>query len=175
MMGQVLDRIKGLAGRKVTPSGMPDLVLIIRLVIAIVLTAASLIIKVPTAVKYILLVLAVIAAGFDLCFEAVEAVMRKDFVAAPVLVLIAAVGSILLGYPVDGAVAVILYQVCMAALRFAEARTMDSAMDLVRGEEADRAARMQELIHAEGAGETDLGSVIGRSVSLVLKAAIVLR
>ena len=63
-MGQVLDRIKGLAGRKVTPSGMPDLVLIIRLVIAVVLTAAALIIKIPTAVKYILLVLAVIAAGF---------------------------------------------------------------------------------------------------------------
>jgi len=174
MMGQVLDRIKGLAGRKVTPSGMPDLVLIIRLVLAIVLTAAALIIKIPTAVKYILLVLAVIAAGFDLCFEAVEAVMSKDFVAAPVLVLFAAVGSFLLGFPGDGAAAVILYQICMGALRYAEARTLDSAMDLVRGEEADRAARVQDLIHAEGAGETDLGSVIGRSVSLVLKAAIVL-
>lgn len=173
MMGQVLDRIKGLAGRKVTQSGMPDLVLIIRLVIAAVLTAAALIIKIPTAVKFVLLILAVIAAGFDLGFEAVDAVMNKDFFAAPVILLIVAVGSILLGYPGDGAVAVILYQVCMAALRYAETGTRASAMELVRGEEPDRAARVQDLIQAEDAGETELGSVIARSVSLVLKAAIV--
>lgn len=173
MMGQVLDRIKSLAGRKANASGIPDAVLIARIVIAAVLTAVALLIKLPAAARYALLILAVIAAGFDLGIEAVEAVMNKDFFAAPVILILVAVVSIILGYPGDSAAAVILYQVCLAALRYAQARTKASALELVSGEEADRAARVQDLINSEGAGETELASVIGRSVSLVLKAAVV--
>ncbi len=173
MMAQFLERIKSLAGKKATASGMPALSLIARLVAAAVLTAVALIVKIPTAAKIALLILSTLVAGFDLIVEAVEAVMKKDFFAAPVILFVVVLGSMILGFFTDAAVAVILYQVCMAALRYAQAQTKNSALELVRGEDADRAARVHELVNSEGAGETELASVIGRSVSIVLKAAVV--
>ena len=173
MMAQFLERIKSLAGKKATASGMPALSLIARLVAAAVLTAVALIVKMPTAAKIALLILSTLVAGFDLIGEAVEAVMKKDFFAAPVILFVVVLGSMILGFFTDAAVAVILYQVCMAALRYAQAQTKNSALELVRGEDADRAARVHELVNSEGAGETELASVIGRSVSIVLKAAVV--
>lgn len=173
MMAQFLERIKSLAGKKATASGMPALSLIARLVAAAVLTAVALIVKIPTAAKIALLILSTLVAGFDLIVEAVEAVMKKDFFAAPVILFVVVLGSMILGFFTDAAVAVILYQVCMAALRYAQAQTKNSALELVRGEDADRAARVHELVNGEGAGETELASVIGRSVSIVLKAAVV--
>ena len=172
-MAQFLERIKSLAGKKATASGMPALSLIARLVAAAVLTAVALIVKIPTAAKIALLILSTLVAGFDLIVEAVEAVMKKDFFAAPVILFVVVLGSMILGFFTDAAVAVILYQVCMAALRYAQAQTKNSALELVRGEDADRAARVHELVNGEGAGETELASVIGRSVSIVLKAAVV--
>ena len=173
-MGQILDRIKSLAGKKVTANGTPDAVLIARLVLAAVLAAVALLIQMPVVVRYILLILAVIVAGFDLGIDAVDAVVKKDYFAAPVLILFVVFGCLILGYPGESAAAVILYQLCMAALRYAQKRTLDSGLELLSGDDADRAARVQELVSADKAGETELGSVIGRSASVVLKAAMVL-
>ncbi len=173
MMSQVLERIKSLAGKKATASGMPALSLIARLVAAAVLTAVALIVKMPTAAKIVLLILSVLVAGFDLIVEAVEAVMKKDFFAAPVIVFVVVLASLILGFFSDAAVAVILYQICMAVLRYVTVRTKVSALELVEVEEAERVARVKELINGEGAGDTELASVIGRSVSIVLKAAVV--
>lgn len=172
MMGQVLERIKSLASKKATASGTPVLSLVARLVAAAVLTAVALTVKLPAAAKIALLILSVLVAGFDLIVEAVEAVMKMDFFAAPVILFVVVLGSLILGFFSDAAVAVILYQLCMAVLRYAQARTKSSALDLVGGEEPERAARVQELVNSEGAGETELESVIGRSVSIVLKAAV---
>lgn len=173
-MGQILERIKSLAYKKVTDSGMPDLVLIARVVLAVVLTAVALIVKMPVVVRVLLLILAAVAAGFDLCFEAVDAVLGKDYFAAPVVLLLVAFGAIILGFPEESAVALILYQICMAALRYAEKRTRDSALELLSEEDEERISRMRELLGAQDNDETELGSTIQRSVSLVLKAAIAL-
>ena len=172
-MGQILARIKSLAYKKVTDSGTPDLVLLARVGLAAILTAVALIVKMPTALRYALLILAAIAAGLDLGFEAVDAVLRKDYFAAPVVLLIVVFGTIILGFPEDGAVAVTLYQVCVAALRYAEKRTRDSAFELVSEEDGERVARLHELVGAADDGDTELGTAISRSVSVVLKAAMV--
>ncbi len=173
-MGQILDRIKSLAAKKVTASGSPDAVLIARIVLAAVFAAVALLIKMPVVVRYILLVLAAIVAGFDLVIDAVDAVVKKDYFAAPVVLLLAVFGCFVLNYPGESAAAVILYQLCMAALRYVQKRTLDSGLELVSGEDVDRIARVQELVTAESAGETELGGVIGRSASVVLKAGMVL-
>ena len=172
-MAQFLERIKSLANKKVTDAGLPDPVLIARVALAAVLTAVALLVKMPAVVRVILLILATVAAGFDIGFDAVKAVMDKDYFAAPVVLLIVAFGAIVLGYPQDSAVAVILYQLCMAALRYAIQRTRASALALVSEEEAERSARVRELVAAEDDGDTELGSVIAKSVSIVLKAAMV--
>ena len=173
MMGQVLERIKSLASKKVSQAGKPDAVLIARLVVAVILTAVSLLIKMPAVVRVVLLILAAVAAGFDLGFEAVDAVMNKDYFAAPVILLLVAFGAIVLGFPAESAIALILYQSCMAALRYAEAKTRASALELVSGEDAERAARTKELTEAEGDGDTALASVICKSASIVLKLAMI--
>lgn len=174
MMGQIFDRIKSLADKKTTPSGRPEVVLIARIALAAVLAAVALFVKMPAVVSMILQILAVILAGLDLVFEAIEAVMKKDYFAAPVILLVVLFGTIILGYAGDAAAAVILYQVSMAALRFAMARTRDSALELVSGEEQERTARVRELVDTEGDGDTELASVIGKSASIVLKAAMVI-
>ena len=172
MMGQILDRIKSLASKKVTDSGMPDVVLFARIVFAAILTAVALIIKMPAAVRVALLILATIIAGIDIGWEAVDAVLNKDFFAAPVVLLVVVFGTIVIGYPEESAIAVILHQVSVAALRYVMQRTRESALALVSGEEEERRTRVRDFVSADDAGDTNLGSVIGRSASIVLKAAM---
>lgn len=171
-MGHILERIKSLASKTVTASGKPEPVLIARLALAAVLAVVTVFVKLPAAVRIVLLVLSLIIAGFDIVVDAVQAVLKKDFFAAPVvIVLVALVGSII-GFVGECAAYVLIYQCAMVALRYAQARTKQSALELVKGEDEERAARVRELVNAEESGKTVLESVIGRSASIVLKAAM---
>ena len=65
--------------------------LVIRLVIACVIFALSLIIDMPDFAHILLLVLASVLAGYDILMNAVEAVESGDYTATPLIVGITAV------------------------------------------------------------------------------------
>ncbi len=155
-MGQILERIKSLASKTVTASGKPEPVLIARLALAAVLAVVTVFVKLPAAARIVLLVLSLIIAGFDIVVDAVQAVLKKDFFAAPVvIVLVALVGSII-GFVGECVAYVLVYQFAMVALRYAQERTKQSALELVKGEDEERAARVRELVNVEESGKTML-------------------
>ncbi len=62
--------------------------LVIRLVIACVIFAVSLILSMPKFLTILLLVLTAALAGYDIILQAVDAVENGNFVATPVLVVL---------------------------------------------------------------------------------------
>ena len=75
--------------------------LVIRLVIASVVFALSLIVDMPDFAGILLLVLASVLAGYDIIMKAVEAVEGCDFTATPVIVVVTAVLAFFIGFGIE--------------------------------------------------------------------------
>ena len=59
-------------------AGKSNTVLAVRLVVAAILLAVSLLVKMPAAARIVLLVVSLLAAGYDLVLDAVNSVEKKD-------------------------------------------------------------------------------------------------
>lgn len=151
-----------------------DSLLLLRLVAATVIFAVSLILDVPDFVSILMLALAVVAAGFDIILEAVNSVQKQDYFATPVVVIVVAVLSFVIGFGMEGAALVILYQIGLWLINYATERTKKSALELVRYQDEDINAKVSQIIDQPTASETDIEKVMKQSSSFVLKIAMVI-
>ena len=110
--------------------------LVIRLVIASVVFALSLIVDMPDFAGILLLVLASVLAGYDIIMKAVEAVEGGDFTATPVIVVVTAVLAFFIGFGIEGAALVLLYQIGMLLLKYVQEHTRKAALDLIQDQDA---------------------------------------
>ncbi len=148
--------------------------LVIRLVIACVIFALSLIIDMPDFAHILLLVLASILAGYDILMKAVEAVESGDFTAAPLIVGVTAVLAFFIGFGVEGAALVLLFQIGMLLLKYAREHTRKAALDLIQDQDAGVVAHMRELIDDEEKTAMSIRQVMSSSAGLILIIAMVL-
>ena len=81
------DHVKHKASAPAKEPAALDTILVIRLVIASVIFAVSLIVKMPTLVSIALLIVAAVAAGYDVILNAVNSVEKGDYFATPVVVV----------------------------------------------------------------------------------------
>ena len=146
--------------------------LAIRLVVAVVIFAVTLIVKMPTIVRIILLILSVVVAGYDVFLEAINSVEDSDYFAIPlIIVFISAIGFVV-GYAAESVALVILYQISGLALKYVAKRTKASAADMLKSLEPDAAARMRETLEGEGAGRLTLERSVGDSAAMILRFAM---
>ena len=148
--------------------------LVIRLVIASVIFALSLIIDMPDFAAVLLLVLASVLAGYDIIMKAVEAVEGGDFTAAPLIVAVTAVLAFFIGFGVEGAALVLLYQIGLLLLKYAQEHTRKAALDLIQDQDAGIVSHMRELIGDEEKTAMSIRQVMSSSAGLILKIAMVL-
>lgn len=148
--------------------------LVIRLVIACVIFALSLIIDMPDFAHILLLVLASVLAGYDILMKAVEAVESGDYTAAPLIVGVTAVLAFFIGFGVEGAALVLLFQIGMLLLKYAREHTRKAALDLIQDQDAGVVAHMRELIDDEEKTAMSIRQVMSSSAGLILKIAMVL-
>ena len=148
--------------------------LVIRLVIACVIFALSLIIDMPDFANILLLVLASVLAGYDILMNAVEAVEGGDYTATPLIVGITAVLAFFIGFGVEGAALVLLYQIGMLLLKYAREHTRKAALDLVQDQDTGVIAHMRELIAYEEKTGMSIQQVMSSSAGLILKIAMLL-
>lgn len=148
--------------------------LVIRLVIASVVFALSLIVDMPDFVGILLLVLASVLAGYDIIMKAVEAVEGGDYTAAPVIVVVTAVLAFFIGFGIEGAALVLLYQIGMLLLKYVREHTRKAALDLVQDQDAGIITHMREIISDEEKTTMSIQHVMGSSAGLILKLAMVL-
>ena len=148
--------------------------LVIRLVIATVVFAISLIVSMPDFAAIILLVLASVLAGYDIILSAVDAVESGEFLDTPVIVVVTAVLAFFIGFGIEGAALVLLYQIGMLLLRYVQEHTRKAALDLVQDQDAGIVAHMRELVSDEEKTAMSIQQVMSGSAGLILKLAMLL-
>ena len=148
--------------------------LVIRLVIASVIFAISLIVSMPDFVSTILLVVAAALAGYDIIMKAVEAVESGNYFDMPVIVVLTAVLAFFIGFGIEGTALVLLYQIGMLLLNYAKDHTRKAALDLLRDQDDGIAAHMREIVMDEEKTAMSIQQVMSSSAGMVLKLAMLL-
>ncbi|MGI5977601.1 MAG: HAD family hydrolase [Candidatus Limivicinus sp.] len=154
--------------------GTFDTVLIIRLVVASVIFAVSLIIKgLPGFVSTIMLIVSAIVAGYDIIIDAVSCISEKNFFATPVVVVVITLVSYIIGFGVDGAALIVLYQIGLLLVDYAEERTRLSALDLLHYQDEETVSKVTELVFQENAGYMGIEHSMRYSAGSILKLAVI--
>ena len=149
--------------------GSVDLVLVFRLVAAALLIAVSALVKMPVVVRTILLILAAAVAGFDIVLQAVHAVLGRDFFATPIIIVLVAVVSFIIGFGIEGAVLLVLYQISLVILPYAEEQTRKSALEILHGADEATQTKVQAILEDDNAAALDLEATVRHSAGLILK------
>lgn len=155
------------------PAGALDMILIGRLALAAALLIASIFID-NKIVKIIMLVLSALSSGYDLGIKAFDSILDGDYFAAPVLVLFVAFVSFLIGFGAEGAAMLLLYQIGLIVIAYAQKLTRGSALSLLKGQDEELNERAGELYQEDGALRLDMEPAALRSVNFVLKIGLIL-
>lgn len=175
-MSQKPEKSKHEAVKKKPESSLPNnnTMIVIRLAVASVIFAVSLIVSMPEFLSIILLVLAAAAAGYDIVLQAMSAIEEGDYFSVPVVVVFIALLSYFIGFAIEGAALILLYQIGILLINYADEHTRKSAMELLNYQDDGIKARMAELVNGKNAPELYIESVMKNSAGLVLKLAMVL-
>lgn len=150
-----------------------DNILLIRLVMASVIFAISLIIKMPTYARVILLVLVSAAAGYDIFLNAINSIQRGQYFATPVVVSFVAVASFFIGFGAEGAALILLYQIGILLIKFTIEKTRKSAQDLLRYQDEETVRKYSDLIKQDDIGHMEIEDTMRYSSGSILKMAMV--
>lgn len=153
--------------------GSPDWILIGRLALAAVLLILGAFVVKNNIIRIVLLVLSAIASALDLGLKAFDSVLDKHYFSTPILVLFVAFVSFLIGYPVEAAAMLLLYQLSLFAVAFVEKKTRESALQLMEGQDQELIDRANEQVQAEGATVLPMESAAFHNADLLLKITMV--
>lgn len=148
--------------------------IVIRLVVASVIFAVSLIVKMPEFLSIILLVLAAAAAGYDIVLQAMNSIEEGEYFSVPVVVVFIALLSYFIGFAIEGAALILLYQIGLMLINYAEEHTKKSALELLGYQDEAVKAKMAALLNDKEATSMSLETVMKSSAGSVLKLAMVL-
>ena len=156
-------------------------ILIIRLVVASVIFAVTAVLKIPAAVKTILLLLSAAAAGYDLVIEAVNCVEKRKFFDISLIVLFVSFIAFVISFfdrgadgertavlAIESAAMVILFRIGQILSDYVRERTLMSAEDLLRYRDEEEIERSYEVTQKPGAGDTQAEASIGSAAGFVL-------
>ena len=172
-MGKHSDPSKEKKNSVARNSGGLDSVLVIQLIVAVLIFAVALIVKMPSFLKIVLLVISAAAAGYDVALDAVDAVENKDYFATSVIVIFVTVLAFIINYPMEAAALMMLYKIGLALIAYADGHTRKTARELLQYQDEETVEKAVALMEGEKAGETKLENSISHASSTVLKGAIV--
>lgn len=160
-------------GAPKTSSAQDTTILIGRLALASVLFVVSLIVKMPAAVRIIVLLLAAVVAGYDLVLEAISKVTGGDYFATPIIISFVALVSFIIGFAVEGVALLILYQIGGLLIKYAGERTKKTAAELLTRRTDDAADAVRIQIAQGDTAPKSVEKLMKDSSSLILKGAMV--
>lgn len=175
-MSQKPEKSKHEAEKKNILKSLPNnnTIVVIRLVIASVIFAVSLIVTMPDFLSIILLVLAALVAGYDIILQAVELIEEGDYFAVPVVVVFIALLSYFISFQIEGAALVLLYQIGMMLIAYAEEHTKKAALELLSYQDEGVAERVSAILNEDDSASMSVESVMKSSSGSVLKLAMIL-
>lgn len=150
-----------------------DTVMVIRLVIASLIFAVSLILQIPELVSTVLLIVSAIVAGYDIVLEAVEQVKSGNIYSLQPVIILVAVLSFVIGFGLEGAALIILYQIGFGLISYASERTKRTALELLQYNDEDTVNEVKDIVSDPENTAMGLENATGSAASFVLKAAMI--
>ena len=147
-------------------------IIVIRLIIASLIFAVSLIVKMPSLVRILLLALSVVVSGYDVALDAVNSVESGDYFATPIVIVFVAVISFFIGFGLEGAALMMFYQIGQILIAYAKERTVKSAKELLCYSDDETVEKVTGIIEEENAGKMTMESAVGSAASFILKIAL---
>ena len=154
--------------------GSFEIALPIRIGIALVLVIISALFKMPVLVRVFLLILAAVVSGYDVFLAAVDAIAGKQYFSTDIVILFSGVLGFVIGYPLESALMVIIYQVSKILIDYTNKRAIQSAQDLVSYSDEDVRNKVYEIVTTDGSGSMKLQKSIEDSAVFVLRFVIIL-
>ncbi len=167
-------RAKHRADKSDSKQGSFEIALPIRIGIALVLVIISALFKMPVLVRVFLLILAAVVSGYDVFLAAVDAIAGKQYFSTDIVILFSGVLGFVIGYPLESALMVIIYQVSKILIDYTNKRAIQSAQDLVSYSDEDVRNKVYEIVTTDGSGSMKLQKSIEDSAVFVLRFVIIL-
>ena len=152
--------------------GSLNSIIVIRLIVASLIFAVSLIINMPSFLRILLLALSVAVSGYDVVLSAVDCVEPRDYFATPIVIVFVAVISFFIGFGLEGAALMMFYQIGLILISYADERTVKSAKELLCYSDDETVEKVTGIIEEENAGKMAMESTVGAAASFVLKIAL---
>ena len=173
-MGPEKTRAKHSPDHSGKKQGSFEIALPIRLGIAAVLAIGSALFNMPVLVRIILLALSVLIAGYDIFLAAVDDVAEKNYFSTSLVIVFTAVLAFVIGYSVEAALMVILYQLSKILIDYTKSRSIRSAKSLIDYQDEDVKTRLEEILSEEDIGKMKFQDTIESSAGFILKFVFVL-
>lgn len=153
------------------PGGLNSII-VIRLIVASLIFAVSLVVKMPSLVRILLLALSVVVSGYDVALDAVNSVESGDYFATPIVIVFVAVISFFIGFGLEGAALMMFYQIGQILIAYAQERTVKSAKELLCYSDDETVEKVTGIIEEENAGKMAMEYTVGSAASFILKIAL---
>ena len=173
-MGPEKTRAKHSPDHSGKKQGSFEIALPIRLGISAVLTIGSALFNMPVLVRIILLALSVLIAGYDIFLAAVDDVAEKKYFSTALVIVFSAVLSFVIGFAIEAALMVILYQLSKILIDYTKAKAIQSAKSFIEYHDDDVKSRFNEILAEDDVGKMKFQSTIESSAQFVLKFVFVL-
>ena len=147
-------------------------IIVIRLIVASLIFAVSLIVKMPSLVRILLLALSVVVSGYDVALDAVNSVESGDYFATPIVIVFVAVISFFIGFGLEGAALMMFYQIGQILIAYAQERTVKWAKELLCYSDEETVEKVTGIIEEENAGKMAMEYTVGSAASFILKIAL---
>lgn len=151
--------------------GQLDSVMIIRLTVAALIFATAVIFKMPQIVTVILLLLSIIAAGYDIALKAIGCVEEGKYFATPLILILVAVISFVIGFGYEGAAVIILYQLGQLIIEYTANRSKRTAFGLLAYQNNQTAETVKGIISDSENAKMRIASDVEASAGFMLKIA----
>ena len=146
--------------------------LYIRIIVSALLLIINSVSKLSGIPSFIILIIAAVICGYDICLKAYEKIMSKDYLAYEVIVIFVLLVSFAIGYGAEGVALTIFYHLSGILIGYISDRTKTDTLDLAAMQDSDTVNKIDAIVGQEGALTYDLPEMLESSSSFVLKVAL---
>ena len=146
--------------------------LYIRIIVSALLLIINSVSKLSGIPSFIILIIAAVICGSDICLKAYEKIMSKDYLAYEVIVIFVLLVSFAIGYGAEGVALTIFYHLSGILIGYISDRTKTDTLDLAVMQDSDTVNKIDAIVGQEGALSYDLPEMLESSSSFVLKVAL---
>ena len=145
----------------------------LRLVIASLIFATSLIVSLPEFVRIILMVVSVVAAGYDIVLSAAKEVENGNYFSTSVVVSLVALIAFFIKFEIEGTALVLLYQIGVLLLDYAIEHTKKAALDLLKYQDDNIKEQVKAIIDDKASLQMNICEVMRTSSGGILRLAMI--